>query len=58
MVDERKSERRVLRERRLLPSRRITEEEWLPPYGTRQFDASDRRGGERRGLDRRKPIGE
>jgi len=56
MEDERRSERRSLTERRLTPGRRVREEEWLPLQGTRQFDTSDRRGGERRGLDRRKPI--
>ena len=56
MIEERKFERRSKVNRRINTSRRIREEEWLPPYGSRQFDASDRRGGERRGLDRRKPI--
>ena len=56
MIEERKLQRRSNVDRRINTSRRIREEEWLPPYGSRKFSTSDRRCGERRGLDRRRPV--
>lgn len=58
MFEKREAERRTRINRRRCSDRRISDreetEEWLPPYGRRKLDMSDRRYGERRLLCRRK----